>query len=103
MVFNRASRDLDIVEWNRVIPELLIVLVSLPRNQYNVSRPRERNGAVDRFGAINHFFIPVRAKSFFDLGDDRVWIFLARIIRRDDGIVSQAIGHLSHQGTLLPV
>src|SRR5947207_1626101 len=103
MVLNCASRDLDIVEWDRVIAELLIIFVSLARNQYNVSRSSECNSAVDCLGAINHFFIPVRTKSFFDLGDDRVWIFLARIIRRDDGVVSQAIGHLSHQGTLLPV
>src|SRR5437016_11498903 len=103
MVFNRASRDLDIVERDRVIAELLIIFVSLARNQYNVSRSGERNSAVDRLGAINHFFVPIRAKTFFDFGDDRVWIFLARIIRGDDGIVSKAICHLSHQRALLPV
>src|SRR6266536_2196590 len=103
MVLNCASRDLDIVERNRVIAELLIIFVSLARNQYNVSRSSERNSAVDCLGAINHLFIPVRAKSFFDLGDDCVWIFLAWIIRRDDGIVSQVICHFSHQGALLPV
>src|SRR6476620_802893 len=103
MVLNCASRDLDIVERDRVIAELLIIFVSLARNQYNVSRSSERNGAVDCLGAINHFFKPIRAKSFFYLGYDRVWIFLTRIIRRDDGVVSQAICHFSHQGALLPV
>src|SRR5439155_17757925 len=39
----------------------------------------------------------------FDLGDDRVWIFFARIIRGDDGVVSKAICHLRHQWALLPV
>src|SRR6266478_9240985 len=99
MVLNRASRNLDIVERDRVIAELLIIFVSLARNQYNVSGSRERNGAIDRLGAINYFFVPIRVKSFFDLGDDGVWIFLARIIRGDDGVISQAICHLRHQRT----
>src|SRR5437667_4325878 len=103
MVFNRASRDLDIVERDRVIAELLIIFVTLARNQYNVSWTRERNGAIDRLGAINHFFIPIRAKALFDLGDNRIRIFLARIIGGDDGIVSKAICHLGHQRALLPV
>src|SRR5438034_8970596 len=103
MVFNRASRDLDIVERDRVIAELLIIFVTLARNQYNVSWTRERNGAIDRLGAINHFFIPIRAKALFDLGDNRIRIFLARIIGGDDGVVSKAICHLGHERALLPV
>src|SRR5215470_1205913 len=103
MVFNRASRDLDIVERDSVIAELLIIFVSLARNQYNVSRSRERNSAVDRLGAIDRFLIAVRAKSFFNLSDDRVWIFLARIVGGDDRVVSKAIRHFCHQRALLPI
>src|SRR6266478_4187688 len=103
MVFNRASRDLDIVERDRVIAELLIIFVSLTRDQYNVSRSGECNGAVDRLGAINHFFIPIRTETFFDICDDRVWIFLARIVRSDDRVVSKAICYLRHHRALLPV
>src|SRR6266705_3361335 len=77
MVFNRASRDLDIVERDRVIAELLIIFVTLARNQYNVSWTRERNGAIDRLGAINHFFVPIRAKALFDLGDQRALLPVA--------------------------
>ena len=59
MILNRPTRDLNIVKRDRVIAELLIIFVSLACDQYNVSRSRERNGVVDRLGAINHFFIAV--------------------------------------------
>src|SRR6266568_3672897 len=42
MIFNRASRDLDIIERDRVVPELLISFVPLTGNQHNVARSRER-------------------------------------------------------------
>src|SRR5437773_10952971 len=103
MVFDRASRDLDIVERDRVIAELLIIFVTLARNQYNVSWTRERNGAINRLGAINQFFVPIRAKALFDLGDNRIRMFLARIIGAEYGIISGAICHLGHQRALLPV
>src|SRR5437762_12750230 len=100
MVFDRASRDLDIVERDSVIGELLIIFVSLARNQYDVARSGERNGAINGLGAIDNIFIAIRAKSFFDLRDDGAWVFLARLIRCDDGVVSEAICHLRHQRTL---
>src|SRR5437667_1266286 len=103
VILDRTSRDLDIVKRDSVIRELLIIFVSLACDQHNVARACERNGAVDGLGAIDNFFIAIRAKSLFDLGDDRVWIFLARIIRGDDGVVSKAICHLGHQRALLPV
>ena len=77
--------------------------MSLARNQYDVARSGERNGAINGLGAIDNFFIAIRAKSFFDLRDDVARVFLARIIRRDDGVVSEAICHLRHQRTLLAV
>src|ERR1051326_6701396 len=103
MVFNRTSRDLDIVERDGVIAELLIIFVTLARDQYNVARPGERNGAVNRLRTIYNFFIAIRAKSFFGFSDEWVRIFPARIIRRDDGVISKAICHLGHQRPLLPV
>src|SRR5207244_3264041 len=80
MILNRPTRDLNVVKWDGVIAELLIIFVSLARDHNNVARPGERNSAIDRLGAINDFFIAIRTKSFFDLRDDRIWIFLARII-----------------------
>jgi len=57
MIFNRASRDLDIVERNGVIAELLIIFVSLARNQNNVARSGQRNSAIDCLRAIDDFFM----------------------------------------------
>src|SRR5438477_3214750 len=103
MIFNRASRDLDIVERDGVIAELLIIFVALARNQNNVARSGQRNSAIDCLRAIDDFFIAIRTKSFFDLRDDCVWVFLSRIIGRNDGVVGKAIYHLSHQRAFLPV
>ena len=103
MVFDRASRDLDIVEWDRVIGELLIIFVSFARDQYNVSRLGELDRAVNRLRAIDNFFVAIRAKTFFDLGDDRVRIFFARIIRGDDGVIGKSDLPSRHQRALLAV
>ena len=71
MIFDRAARDLDVIEWDRVICELLIIFVPFARDQHNVARTGERNGAVDRLGAIDNFFVMIRAKTFFGFRDDR--------------------------------
>ena len=96
MIFNRASRDLDVIEWNSIIGELLIILVPLARDQHNVSRPSERNRAIDCLRAIDYCYVSIRVKAFLDFGYDCAWIFFARIIRSDDGIVSEAICHGGH-------
>ena len=54
MIFDRAARDLDVIEWDGVICELLIIFVSFARDQHNVAWPGERNGAIDRPGAIDN-------------------------------------------------
>ena len=77
--------------------------MSLARNQNNVARSGQRNSAIDCLRAIDDFFIAIRTKSFFDLRDDCVWVFLSRIIGRNDGVVGKAIYHLSHQRAFLPV
>ena len=50
-----------------------------------------------------NFLVMSRAKSFLDLGNDRVRIFLARIVGSDDGVIRILIGHPAHERTLLPV
>lgn len=45
----------------------------------------------------------IGAKTFFHFRDDRVRIFLARIIRGDDGVIGVKIDHLSHERPLLRV
>ena len=72
MVLDRAPRDLNIIERDGVIRELLIIFVPFARDQHNVARLRQRNGAINRLRSIDNFFIMSRAKTFFDLGDDRV-------------------------------
>ena len=71
MILNRQTRDLNVVKRDGVIAELLIIFVSLARNQHNVAWPGERNSTIDRLRAIDDFFVVIRAKSFFDLRDDR--------------------------------
>jgi hypothetical protein len=44
-----------------------------------------------------------RAKTFFDLGNDSVRIFFARIIRCEDRVISMSIRNFTHERTLLPV
>src|SRR6266550_3711668 len=103
MIVDGASRDLNIIERDSVIRELLIILVSLARDQHNVARLCERNGATDGLGAIDNFLIPSRAKPFFDLGDDRARILFARIIGSNDRIVGMTVCYFSHQRALLAV
>ena len=96
MIFDRAARDLDVIKRDRVIGELLIVFVSLARNQDDVARTRQRNGAVDCLRAIDNFLVAIRAEAFFRFRDDCARVLLARIIRGNNGIISEAVGHLRH-------
>src|SRR5947207_2175509 len=103
MILDRTSRDLNIVERDGVICELLIIFVPLAGDQNNVARPCQLNGAINGLSAIDNFFIVSRSESLFDLGDDRVRILFARIVRGNDGVISMAIHCFSHQRALLPV
>src|SRR5882762_1444177 len=103
MIFNRAARNLDVIEWDSVICELLIIFVPFACDQHNVAWAGERDGAIDRLGAINNFFVMIRAKAFFGFRDNRARVFLARIIRSDDGVIGEAVRHLRHQWALLPI
>jgi hypothetical protein len=47
MILDRTSRDLNIVERNGVIREFLVVFVSFARDQNNVVRPCQFNGAIN--------------------------------------------------------
>ena len=91
-----AARDLNVIEWDGVIGELLIVFVPFACHQDNVSRAGQRNGAIDRLGAIDNFFVMIRAKTLFGFGDNRARVFLAWIVRRDDGVIGELICHLRH-------
>jgi hypothetical protein len=64
MIFDRAARDLYVIERDGVICELLIIFVPFACNQHNVARASERNGAIDRLGAIDNLFIIIRVKTF---------------------------------------
>ena len=46
-------------------------------------------GARNRLGAVGNFLVVIRAKTFLDVGNDRVRIFFARIVGRDDGVIGQ--------------
>src|SRR5215211_2602601 len=62
MIFNRAARDLDVIEWDGVICELLIIFVPFARDQHNGAWTGERNGAINCLGAIDNFFVMIRVK-----------------------------------------
>jgi len=103
MVFDRTPRDLNIVEWNGVIGELLIIFVPLAGDQNNVVRPCQFNGAINGLSPIDNFFIVSRAESLFDLSDNLFRIFLAWVVLSNDGVVGMAIHNFGHQRALLPI
>ena len=86
-IFQRATRHLNVVERNGVIGELLVFFVPFAGDQDDVARLRQRRGTSNRFRAIRDFLVMGRAKSFLDFGDDRVRIFLARIVGSDDAVI----------------
>ena len=59
MIFDRAACDLDVIEWDGVICELLIIFVPFTCDQHNVAWSGERNGAIDRLSAIDNFFVMI--------------------------------------------
>src|SRR5262249_53327869 len=103
MVLDRPPRDLNIVERDGVIGELLVIFVSLARDQNNVAWPCQFNSAINRLSAIDNFFIMRRPESLFDLGDDRVRMLFARVDAGNDGVGGGAIPSPGQQRTLLPV
>ena len=83
-----------------MIGELLAIFVTLARDQDDVTRLRDFDCARDRLWAIGDFLEVIAVKSFFDLGDDFIRIFFARIIRGNNGVIGILIGNLTHEGPL---
>ena len=81
-VFEGAKGDLPIVERDRVIGKFLVSLVALARDEDDVARLGEGDGAGDRFGAVGDGFEIARAKSFFHVGDDGERIFFSSDYRK---------------------
>ena len=77
--------------------------MTFARDQDDVTRLRDFDGARDRLRAIADFLKMVAAKPFFDFGDDFVGIFFARIIRSDDGVIGLLVDNLTHQWPFLTV
>ena len=102
-IIQRTTRNLNVVKGNGVIGELLIFFVPFARNQDQVARLRHRRGTSNRFRAVRDFLVMGRAKSFLDVVNDCVRIFLARIVGGDDGVVGQFIGHARHQWPLFSI
>src|SRR5215469_15719463 len=103
MVFDRASRDLYIVEWDSVVCELLIIFVSLTGDQHDIARLCECDGATNRLCSIDNFLITIRMEAFFNLRDNHSRVLFAWIIGSDNRVIGVPIRHLAHQRTLLPV
>jgi len=80
MIFECAARDLNIIKGHGVVGKLLIILVTFACDQHNVARLRQLDRAPDRRCTIDNFLVTIGAKSFFNLRDDRVWIFFAWIV-----------------------
>src|SRR5207249_2683869 len=51
----------------------------------------------------DNFLITTQPKAFFDLLDDCVRVFFARIVGSNDRVISMSIHHFAHQRTLLSV
>ena len=80
LVFDRTSRDLNIIKRDRVVGELLVSFVTFSGDENDIARLGETDRAIDRFGAIDNFLVTVGTKSFFNLCDNFFRIFLARIV-----------------------
>lgn len=55
MIFNRATGYLQVVERHGVVGKFLIGLVAFARDDHDVARLRQGNGARNRGGAIRIF------------------------------------------------
>src|SRR5205823_8209924 len=101
--FDRASRDLNVFEWHSVIGKLLVILVTFARDQYDVTWLGELDRARNCRRPIGDLLKMIVPKTFFDVGDDFVRIFFARIIGRDDRVIGFLIDDLSHQRPFLTI
>src|SRR5215218_2917826 len=101
----RLTRDGDVVE-RQLAParELLALLVALARDDDDVARPGERDGALDRGVAVDDRLGGATVLDpGEDLVDDRRRVLGARVVRRDDRLVGQARGDLAHLRALAAV
>src|SRR5438128_5636639 len=103
MIFQGVPRHLRVVKRHGVIRKFLISFVAFARDQNNVAGLRERDGARDRLSPIRNFFVTIGPKSFLNLGNNRVGIFFAWIIRGDDAVIGVSVGAFTHKWTLLPI
>src|SRR5947209_717982 len=103
MIFDRPARDLNIIERNRAIGELLVSFVSFACDQDNVARPGQLDRAGDRGRSIDNFLVLLQSKTFLDFGNNGGWIFFARIIGSDDGVIGISLHDLGHERALLPI
>src|SRR4051812_47555032 len=78
-ILERAAGDLDVVERDRVVGEFLVGLMAFARDQDNVARLGQLDGAGDGLGSIRDFFETIGAKTFRSLRDDGVGILFPRI------------------------
>ena len=101
MVLQRAARDLDVVERNRVVGELLVSFVPFAGDDDDVARLGKFDRARDRLRAIGNLFVAIGTKTFLGIGNDRVGIFLPWIIGSDDAEVGVFVGHARHERPLL--
>jgi len=104
-VAQRLAGDVDVVERKLASGfELLSLLVALARDDDDVARPGELDGALDRRAPVDDGLdAGAVADPLEDLRDDRLWILGARIVGRDDHRVGQARGDLPHQRPLAAI
>ncbi len=83
-----------------MIAEFLVFLVAFPRDQNNISGLSHGDGPRDGFFPVDDLLVVLMFESGFDIANDRFRIFLPRIVRGDERIVSVLVRHRSHQRAL---
>ena len=80
MVFQRPQGYLDVIEGNRVIPELLMLLVTFAGDQYNIPRARQSDRSIDGFAPVDDRLKISSFETRHYIMDDRLGVFLAWVV-----------------------
>src|SRR3954452_5068493 len=99
----RLAGDGDVVERDLAPPlELLPLLVALAGDDHDVARLGDRDRSLDRGAAVD-LDVDAAPAALQDLGDDRLRVLVARVVRRDDHDVGLVAGDRAHERPLRAV
>ncbi len=92
-------RNFFIVKVENFFADDLIIFVSLACNEYEVAGACLTNRAMNGCAPVFYFFVRLGsgAHTFFDIIEDSLRVFCARIVGRKNHYVAQACGRFAHR------